>query len=149
MKIKEIKLGQAITIFANLGVIAGIVFLGVELQQNNELLEAQARYNHKETRANYLGEFEDNPGLAIISAKANNGEALSAEEQIQWDSYHDRLFVNWEWEFYEASTRRFELPIEGFKWSMTQPDVAQRWQDRKQLFSEDFRAFMQDTVIEQ
>ena len=37
---KKPDLGQTITIFANLGVIAGIVFLGIELQQNNELLTA-------------------------------------------------------------------------------------------------------------
>jgi len=42
--LKKIELGQTITILANFGVIAGIVFLGIELQQNNDLMEAQARY---------------------------------------------------------------------------------------------------------
>lgn len=149
MKIKEIKLGQIITICTNLGVIAGIVFLGIELQQNNELLEAQTRFNHKETRGDFLGEFENNPGLAIISAKANNGEPLSAEEKIQWDSYNDRLFVNWEWEFYEANTGRFELPISAYKWSMSQPHVAERWQYRKTHFSEAFASFMEENIIGQ
>ncbi len=36
----KINLGQTITILANLGVIAGIVFLGLELRQNNELVVA-------------------------------------------------------------------------------------------------------------
>jgi hypothetical protein len=40
---KRIDLGQAISVPANLGVIAGIVFLALELQQNNELLGAEAR----------------------------------------------------------------------------------------------------------
>lgn len=30
---------------ANIGVIAGIVFLAVEIQQNNELMASQARFN--------------------------------------------------------------------------------------------------------
>jgi len=38
--LKKIHLGQTIEILANLGVIAGIVFLGVELRQNNELVVA-------------------------------------------------------------------------------------------------------------
>ena len=38
---KKIDLGQAIGILANVGVIAGIVFLAVELRQNNELLATQ------------------------------------------------------------------------------------------------------------
>ena len=37
---KKIDLGQAIGILANVGVIAGIVFLGMELRQNNELVVA-------------------------------------------------------------------------------------------------------------
>ncbi len=39
---KKLDLSQTIGILANLGVIAGIVFLGVELRQNNDLLEADA-----------------------------------------------------------------------------------------------------------
>lgn len=41
---KSIDLGQTITILANVGVIAGLIFLGYELHQNNEFLEQQERY---------------------------------------------------------------------------------------------------------
>jgi hypothetical protein len=37
--VKKIGLGQTISVLANIGVIAGIVFLGIELQQNNDCLE--------------------------------------------------------------------------------------------------------------
>ena len=37
---KKIDLGQTIGILANAGVIAGIVLLGMELRQNNELVVA-------------------------------------------------------------------------------------------------------------
>jgi len=39
---KKIDLGQTITILANVGVIAGIVFLGVELRQTQRSMQAQA-----------------------------------------------------------------------------------------------------------
>lgn len=39
---KKIDLGQAVGILANIGVIAGIIFLVFELQQNNKLLRAEA-----------------------------------------------------------------------------------------------------------
>jgi len=38
--LKKIDLGPAIGILANAGVIAGIVFLGMELRQNYELVVA-------------------------------------------------------------------------------------------------------------
>jgi len=47
---KKIELGQTISILANLGVIAGIVFLGLELQQNNTLLNAQIRAARAQVR---------------------------------------------------------------------------------------------------
>jgi hypothetical protein len=42
--LKKIDLGQTIMILANVGEIAGIVFLAFELQQNNEALDLQARH---------------------------------------------------------------------------------------------------------
>jgi hypothetical protein len=40
---KKRNLSESLNLLANLGVIAGIVFLGVELRQNNELMEMEAR----------------------------------------------------------------------------------------------------------
>ena len=53
MKFKKIDLGQIITICANIGVIAGIVFLGIELQQNNNKTTRfwKLRYGVSSTRA--------------------------------------------------------------------------------------------------
>lgn len=45
---KGINLGQAIQILANVGVIAGIVMLAIELRQNNELLGVELRANTSE-----------------------------------------------------------------------------------------------------
>jgi hypothetical protein len=42
---KKIDIGQTIGILANRGVIAGIVFLTIEINQNSEALESEARYN--------------------------------------------------------------------------------------------------------
>ena len=45
------KLNRWVTLLANLGVIAGIVFLGIEIRQNNALLEAEAGYKSAQNRA--------------------------------------------------------------------------------------------------
>ena len=41
---KKLDLGQTLGILANIGVIAGIIFLAFELRQNNQLLVAQTSY---------------------------------------------------------------------------------------------------------
>lgn len=40
---KKFDFGQTLNTLANAGVVAGIIFLAVELNQNNELLELEAR----------------------------------------------------------------------------------------------------------
>ena len=47
---KNFNLSQVITILSNLGVIAGIFFLAVEMEQNNRLLDAQVSYNLLQNR---------------------------------------------------------------------------------------------------
>ena len=60
---KKIDLGQTITILANVGVIVGIVFLAIELRQNNELLGQQARIASNEQWIASLEGLLDDPGL--------------------------------------------------------------------------------------
>ena len=87
---KQLDIGQIVGIIANLGVIAGIVFLAIEIQQNNDLLEAQAREasNNRQTELQtYI--FTD-PALAELMLKVKRGEELTEVEQFQADAYARR-----------------------------------------------------------
>ena len=63
---KKLELGQTITILANVGVIAGIVFLAIEPRQNNELLGVQIR-------SGILDRQTAAPDLIQDSGGPNNG----------------------------------------------------------------------------
>lgn len=145
---KNIDLDHTVQVLANFGVIAGILFLAFELHQNNELLEAQARFNHKETRANFLGEFDSNPELARISVKAGSSQQLTPEEQLQLDAYNDRMFVSWEWEFFESENGRLTLPVAGYRNGMiTSPGARERWEQTKFQYRDEFVQFMDQDII--
>ena len=64
---KRLDLGQSIGILANIGVIAGIVFLGVELRQNNQLLTSQARTTRMEIRKEATNRYLENPDLVQLT----------------------------------------------------------------------------------
>ena len=97
---KKIDLGQTVSILANLGVIAGIVFLGIELQQNNELLEAESR-SARNDRAIGLLSLPANRELAAVLAKLNDGDDLDSTDQVQLRSYAIVIFRNFEANFNE------------------------------------------------
>ena len=79
---KKIDLGQMITILANVGVIAGIAFLAIELQQNNQLLSAQARTERAAVRISYVDNLTNNQALLSAMVKDRNQDPLSALEKV-------------------------------------------------------------------
>jgi len=55
-ELKKLSAGELTQTLANIGVIAGILFLAFELRQNNELLEQQSRFAGNEQFINQLAE---------------------------------------------------------------------------------------------
>ena len=128
---KRLDLGQSMTILANVGVIAGIVFLGIELQQNNELLAAQARKDQLDARAVTLESITENSELALLSFKLENGDELTPLEQHRFEAWATNVFISWEWQYdeYQAGTLGGDdVPSGG--WS----NRAQRWPQLREVW---------------
>ena len=65
----RLNLGQTINTLANVGVIAGIVFLAIELRQNNELLGVQIRATTMESRVRSAEMLAQNPEIVTLLGK--------------------------------------------------------------------------------
>jgi len=79
---KKIDLAQTLGILANVGVIAGIVFLAVEIGQNNDQLAAQTRSTIYELRSGLERDLINNVGgIAELVARERRGEALTDVEE--------------------------------------------------------------------
>jgi len=152
--LKKLDFGQTVGLLANLGVIAGIIFLGVELHQNNELMEAEARAARADRlRATPENVFSDQ-ALADLLVKAGNQEALTESEELRVRSFNlwrlrgrEAYFVE-----YQAGLHP-EPPVDGWNlafhakpWSG--PSLAESWDDVKPQFGDDFVAWMEDNVVE-
>ena len=72
----KIGLGQTIGILANAGVIAGIAFLALEIQQNTAVQESQMRYDQNERQIEVIEEIFRNADLRAALLKRINGEPL-------------------------------------------------------------------------
>ena len=60
---KKIDLAQTLNTLANVGVIAGIIFLAFELRQNNDLLTAQARVKRPNDRRPIAVNTDNRPSV--------------------------------------------------------------------------------------
>jgi hypothetical protein len=81
------RLNRWLTLIANTGVLVGIVFLAVELRQNNENLAAQQRAIHFTTVADSWTIVAENPQLSELISKDFGGEALSDAETVQMQAF--------------------------------------------------------------
>jgi hypothetical protein len=96
---RKIDLGQTIAILANLGVIAGIVFLGVELQQNNRLLSAEAQYGRRQIDQARVLTLVESGELSDILVRARSGEELSEPEEFRLFLLSLNWIQDWEWKY--------------------------------------------------
>jgi hypothetical protein len=150
---KKIDIGQTISIFANIGVIAGIVFLGIELDQNNDLLAAQARYDLIVRRADMNDTFND-PRMLEILWKYETGKSLTPVERSALYNVTAKLVEMWEWQYHEYTAGMLtleQLPIANWRRQYHGEDITpnplrEYWGFLSDVASPDFVQFMKENV---
>ncbi len=150
---KKIDLGQAVGLLANLGVIAGILFLAIEIRQNNELLASQARRDQLDARG-AAGILElNNPEILQLTFKVANGGELTPYERYHFRSWAQQLFGNWEWQYdeYQAGILlEGDLPVAGWLGRAERlPELRSVWDETKSNRSPGFIRFIEENVFGQ
>ena len=98
MKITSTKVNDWLTLIANVAVVGGIVFLAVEVSQNNELLRSESR---QALVANDLLSLTQGVENADVYVKLVSNEELSAEEQLRLSFIFALDMRNREFEYFQ------------------------------------------------
>jgi hypothetical protein len=97
---KKIDLAQMIVVLANVGVIAGIVFLGIELRQTGTLLRDTSHLSSLQLSQSSLDRLWE-PGFAsIYQAGMDDLSSLSPADRSQFEAYVWQRLNLWEYAFY-------------------------------------------------
>ena len=81
-------LNKWLSLFANLGVLIGIVFLVIEIRQANLIAERDARIDSVSQSYELQKSFLENSDVAAVMAKLASSDAnLSPAEEFQAESY--------------------------------------------------------------
>lgn len=86
---KKIDLGQIINTVANLGVIGGLVFVGLQLKQDRDVAERAILFNATDTRLQWAELVRES---REVWTRGLAGEELTAEENTEFDA----LATSWE-----------------------------------------------------
>jgi len=152
---KKIDLGQTINTLANVGVIAGIAFLAVQMQQNNALLANQARSELADRRTRFIEMLIEYPDISELLAKVSDGQTLTPAEQIRFDQLARRLFASWESQFLEVEQGIIpldSLPIRQWRvifYGTRQPDfrLQAAWEGWRQEAMPQFAEFVEANIV--
>ena len=148
---KNIELGHTIGILANIGVIAGIVFLAFEVNQNSESLAMGARSTLVASKIAEQTLIASNVGgLAEIWLKANRREPLT-----ELESYQLAVSINMSLFSYEATYREVmyglltesDIPIGQWTAVMRMPAVRDDWESRRLNLDPAFVQFVEDRLF--
>jgi hypothetical protein len=84
---KKIDLGQSIQILANVGVIAGIIFLAVEISQNTTMVEAQMNQARTETAMAEAEAIYNSDSLLETLRDLDQGKDLTDIQKLRFWHY--------------------------------------------------------------
>ena len=86
---KKIDLGQTITILANLGVIGGLIFVGLQLRQDRDIAESEALTMNQELELEFARFAQQN---STVWRNGLAGEPLTEDESVAFDLLASALF---------------------------------------------------------
>ena len=150
----EIDLAQFVALVANIGVIAGLLFLAMEIRQNNKFLAAQARYSLRQYRAD-IADSLMLPHVLDATHKWARNEEITPEEKSTGLMVALKIVELWEWQYGEHAAgmlRKEELPVGAWRlWFFDMGPfpvpVREIYNMRKSVLNTEFVEFFEQNVV--
>ena len=142
------RLNRWLTLLANAAVFVGIVFLAVELRQNNENLAAQQRAINFTTISEAWTTVAENPQLSALIAKDFAEEELSTPELIQLQAFWTRIHHQIQWSYNELPDDQFQRGLRFHKDDYAGLSTYRRaWKARRDFYDPEFVQYMEENVF--
>jgi hypothetical protein len=141
------KVNRWLTLGANFGVLAGIILLVVELEQNREMMRAQTRNEIAAEIVDLLSQVATSNELSSLLSRAASGESLSDEDQRQFGHRAlamFRYFENVHYQYRQGMYDEEEYQAQRDAWRhnggfLSRPEYKSVWCAWRETFSVEFR----------
>lgn len=153
---KNSKFGEWLTIATNLAVVAGIIALAFEVNQNTRQLRAQASYNLLLNRTEARLEIVSNPEVAEFWTRIESGESITATDKRRVRASAEIAILKWHWEysqFIDGSLSLTELPVAAYRrayhgeYDVRLTGIPEAWHGIKDQLRPDFVVWMEENVV--
>ena len=131
---------------ANVGVLVGLIFLIVELNQTRDMNRGETRNQVASELSQLLRDVGNNPQLADLLVRAENGDPLTPAEEMQYEQRilsMLRYFENVHYQYRHGLYDDGEFATQKEAWRKvyaSSASVIPIWCDHRATFSPEFRA---------
>jgi len=140
----KVGLGQTITTLANLGVIAGIVFLAYELRQNTQAVQLASAESYLSGGSALDLRIAQDAELASLLIRASGPEPLTEVEELRLERFNYATLRQWETAHYLYSIGALDPSMwsayrqEIKKIILRTPNLIAYWRDNNPSFTPGF-----------
>ena len=147
---KNVDIGQLFNTLANIGVIAGIIFLGYELKQNTEIASQQARATLAAAKIAEQTSIATNAGgITEIWIKAIDGEPLTPSEFLQLSVSRDISLFGYSLMYREVQNgllSKSDIPLNQWRYVLNLEPMREIWEFVKSDLDPDFVRFVEEEI---
>ncbi|HAJ76756.1 MAG TPA: hypothetical protein DCM64_09910 [Gammaproteobacteria bacterium] len=143
------KVNQWLTLAGNVGVIAGIVFLALEIRQNTSMMQSQTRDSMTEKQMMFTDWIGTDIEIANILGRGQNRELQrGTPEYTSFIFLYHGIWREWENSLYQYRNGLFtesEFRPRQNRWrmNMSNPGTRELWSTMSSTFSLDFQQEME------
>ena len=138
-----------LTLASNIAVLFGVVFVALEIRQNNDLMAAEARFNKASVSREAWQAVAENGDYADLLVRARRGEELSETDEYRATAHMMRYLINMEWMYRElpADSPERNYMQQSLISSSTNPQFLRVWADGKIWFSPAFVEMVEKEIL--
>ena len=152
---KKIELGQTLSVLANAGVIASLIFVGIQVQQGAAATRSATVLQLKDSWVQLNLATATSPELADAFHELKTQEWKDASYQTRFHvaGFFRTLFHNWSNAYYQYRNGTLEqewwaASLREAQENVKNPVVRQVWSDWSYVYDESFRKLMDDLIAE-
>lgn len=148
------RLNRWMTLGANVGVLAGIIFLVFELQQNTMATQLDAASNFQNNFSEIELFIAGNPEFAELLNKGREGEELTPTDQLRLGVFYGNVLFSWQFTHFQHLSGALDEAIwqgNRVKWSRiirADRGLFDHWQMSKLEFSPVFNEMVESIIGE-
>ena len=148
------QLNDWLTLAANLAVLAGIIFLVIEISQNTDMMRAQINQSRAELAMNEAESLYNSDYIPSLLTKIRQGDDVSAEERERYSHLFRAFNRNWDNQLRQYREGFLDQNIPRSIRSAVNTEIVtidlarELWEQTKQSYSDEYIAFVDRILAE-